>query len=232
MVRTAPVRFADRRTALSRDRVAALVGVIALHGLIALVLVRALADRSPGGLDDRALRRQTTAIVIVPPPPPSIVHGKARVMAKAPAAPAGATAMTPAPMSAAITPAPMIANAVAPVATAAGSGAGAGTASSGTGDGGTGGGARAEKIAGDLTERDYPKAGRARRLGTAVIVALTVGSDGRVSACRVQQPSGDPDADAITCRLAIERFRFRPARNAAGAAVEAVYGWQQRFFAP
>ena len=65
-----------------------------------------------------------------------------------------------------------------------------------------------------------------------LIVALTVGSDGRVSACRVQQPSGDPDADAITCRLAIERFRFRPARNAAGAAVEAVYGWQQRFFAP
>ena len=62
---------------------AALVGVIAFHGLIALVLVRALADHSPGGLDDRALRRQTTAIVIVLPPPPSIVHGKARVMAKA-----------------------------------------------------------------------------------------------------------------------------------------------------
>jgi protein TonB len=91
---------------------------------------------------------------------------------------------------------------------------------------------RPTKIAGDLVEGDYARAGRTKRLGTAVVVLLTVGTDGRVTACRVHQPSGDPDADAVTCRLASERFRFHPALDQNGDPVEATFGWQQRFFAP
>lgn len=59
---------------------------------------------------------------------------------------------------------------------------------------------------------------------------LTVGTDGRASACRIHQPSGDPEADAVTCRLALERFRFAPGKDQDGQPIVADYGWQQRFF--
>ena len=98
---------------------------------------------------------------------------------------------------------------------------------------GGGGAGKAVKIAGDINSaRDYPPATREQRLGDYVIVALTVGTDGRVSNCRIHRPSKDPQSDQITCRLATERFRFRPATDAAGNPVESVYGWRQRWFAP
>ena len=125
-------------------------------------------------------------------------------------------------------------------ASAAGAGTGGGTGGGGTGAGGAGNGdggralaQRAVKIAGDITStRDYPPAGREQRLGRHVIVALDVGTDGRVAACHVHQPSGDPEADAITCRLAVQRFRFRPALDQAGMPIESIFGWEQRWFAP
>ena len=36
-----------------------------------------------------------------------------------------------------------------------------------------------------------------------------VGTDGKPTACRVARPSRDAEANAITCRLALQRFRFR-----------------------
>jgi protein TonB len=111
-----------------------------------------------------------------------------------------------------------------------GLGTGAGTAGNGLGGGGA---AKAVKIAGDINSaRDFPKATREQRLGDYVIVALTVGIDGRVKACRVHRASRDPQSDQITCRLATERFRFRPATDANGNAIESIYGWQQRWFDP
>ena len=93
------------------------------------------------------------------------------------------------------------------------------------------GGAAAVKIAGDINSaRDYPQATRDLRIGDRVIVALTVGKDGRPSACRIVRASRDPQADAITCQLALARFRFRPATDAAGQPVASEYGWQQRWF--
>jgi protein TonB len=38
------------------------------------------------------------------------------------------------------------------------------------------------------------------------------------------------EADAITCRLAIQRFRFRPATDTDGKPVVSTFGWQQRGF--
>ncbi|WP_245892858.1 TonB family protein [Novosphingobium guangzhouense] len=87
------------------------------------------------------------------------------------------------------------------------------------------------KIAGDINSaRDYPRAGRDLRVGASVTIDLTVGRDGRVTSCRVIQPSPDPQADRITCDLATRRFRFRPATDSGGNQVEALYRWRQRWF--
>jgi protein TonB len=89
------------------------------------------------------------------------------------------------------------------------------------------------KIAGDINDaRDYPTppGGRQVRLGHSVTIALTVGVDGRASNCRIISPSPDPVADRITCQLAVERFRFKPATDANGNPVPATYGWRQSWF--
>ncbi|MDD3800380.1 MAG: TonB family protein [Novosphingobium sp.] len=119
----------------------------------------------------------------------------------------------------------------------AGEGAGAGGTGSGTGSGrgGSGQGGMAVKgvvkIAGDINSaKDYPKATRDLRIGQSVTVLLTVGPDGRVADCRVTRPSPDAEADAITCRLATERFRFRPAVDALGNPVAGKYAWRQRWY--
>lgn len=115
---------------------------------------------------------------------------------------------------------------------AGGQGAGTGSGTGGSGQGG-GGAARAVKIAGEINSaRDYPPASREQRLGDHVIVALTVGTDGRVKACRIHRASRDPEADRITCRLASDRFRFRPATDASGVPVQSTFGWQQSWYDP
>jgi protein TonB len=122
---------------------------------------------------------------------------------------------------------------------ASGNGTGGANAGSGTGSGDSGNGQGAgqaqgvAKIAGDITAaRDYPAAGRADRAGREVVIVLRVDTQGKPVYCRVQQPSGNDEADAITCRLAMQRFRFRPARDAQGQAIVASYGWRQRWWAP
>jgi len=72
--------------------------------------------------------------------------------------------------------------------------------------------------------RDYPTppGGRQVRRGHDVVIELTVGTSGRVTACRITDPSPDPEADAITCRLATERFVFRPRLNASATAASLV----------
>lgn len=115
-------------------------------------------------------------------------------------------------------------------------GSGTGAASSGEGGGaggsgqGQGGGGPPIKTSGTINARDYPREGRDARIGDYVIVAITVGVDGRPVACRIHRPSRDPASDALTCRMAMERFRFNPARDAAGRPVEAVFGWKQSWF--
>lgn len=120
-----------------------------------------------------------------------------------------------------------------------GEGTGAGGAGSGTGSGqggaGQGGGAvtRPVHIAGaidDASDYPIPEGGRAARRGTEVIVRVIVGVDGRASNCTIYRPSPDPEADRITCRLVVERLRFRPATDAQGNPVPAPFYWRQRWF--
>ncbi len=239
-----------------RARLMIAVAVLGLHVAAIVALVAAFAP----SLGDAALRPVLQAVNVTlatssppPPPPPPPAPRPSPSNAVAQAQGAAAPPAKKARPRAVAAPAPRIVIATPPAppvaadgavnragASAAGAGTGAvgigqgtGAGGSGTGTGGGGGAAKAVKIAGDIVSaRDYPRRTRDLRLGSAVTIALTVGADGRPTACRIVRPSRDPGADRITCDLATSRFRFRPARNAAGEPVASIYGWQQRWFTP
>lgn len=222
--------------------------VIVFHVAVILGLVRAFAPEFTAKVADQVLATFNVTVVTPPtpkppPPPPSKAPkpaGEAAEIGKK-AVPKEASAPKPR-IAIAKQDAPPVAGKGDPNAAGAassGQGTGAGGQGSGTGAGGSGSGqgggaaTKAVKIAGDINSaRDYPRQSRDLRIGDSVTVALTVGTDGRVRGCRIHRPSKDPEADRITCRLASERFRFKPAMDAQGNAVESVYGWQQRWFYP
>jgi periplasmic protein TonB len=226
--------------------------VVLLHVALGLSLIRAFAPALTARMADRAFSAVMVSVPISPPEPPSspapeptrraaeLSGTSAEAGRRAEASPIAA------PLPRIVLPArvapPVAGNGADNMAgasdTGAGTGAGGqgsglGSGASGSGRGGGGAAAKAVKIAGDINStRDYPAASREQRLGDYVIVALTVGTEGRVKNCRVHRASKDGLADQITCRLATERFRFRPATDGNGKAIESVYGWQQRWFAP
>ena len=240
-------RFNAQARARWPDRIVALVAVVVLHAVVLLALLKGLA--ATGVIADPFAGTQAYNVPLQPPPTPSAsptalgdeAAGKAG--APAPRAKPREVSAPVARVPAKTQPAPPAASTGTENRSGAGEagggtgagGAGGGIGSGGSGEGtGSGGGARkVEKIAGDIrSTRDYPAAARDARLGRSVIIAVTVGTDGRPRACRIARPSGNAEADEITCRLAMERFRFRPATDRDGNPVEAVYGWQQRWFTP
>lgn len=231
-----------------RLRFGVVVLVLLMHVAVIFGLIRAFAP----DLSAQVVRTVVTALTVTvtspAPSPPPEASAKAAPEEEGAAAAAGKKARpkevaAPEPKIAiAETQAPQVASTGNDVSSGArdqGEGSGAGGAGAGTGSGqsgsgqGGGGGTKAEKIAGDINSaRDYPKKSRDLRIGDHVIVALTVGTDGRVKHCRIYRPSRDPEADRITCKLASERFRFKPATDASGRPVESIYGWKQRWFYP
>lgn len=219
-----------------RGRAVALAGA----GLAEVALVALIVSGLRVDLRERAAS-VLTAIDLSPVPSPT---------------PTPQSSPAPRPAGAAAGPAPREVHAVppkiplpappVPVATSAGvaeagTGSGVGDGGAGTGAGiggagaGTGGGAsRPVKIAGTIAEnaRDFPVESRAERLGRSVVVSFLVGTDGRPSDCRIVQPSGSPEADAITCELIVARFRYRPALDQAGQPVAVRLGWRQSWRAP
>ena len=245
---TAPpsTRFSDRPGLAPRNRAWLLLAVLVLHVGLGIAIFTGLAGRAMT-LMDQAAPPEAYSIPLDPPPPspapspvptpePAGAEGAAAKKAK-PKAIVAPPARIP-NRAATAAPAASTGNATRSGAGGAGAGTGGGATGMGTGGGGSGdgsgaGGSRAVKIAGDITAtRDYPARTRTQRIGTSVIVVLTVGTDGRVRGCRIHKPSPDAEADAITCRLARERFRFRPATDRAGNPIESEFGWQQRWFAP
>lgn len=243
---TTSTRFSDRPTLSRRTRAWLLLAVAVLHVGLGFAIFTGLAGSAITLIQDAATTAYSIPLDPPPPPPPAANP----VPTPEPAGDEGAAAKRAKPKPVAAPPAriPNKAMTAAPAAstgdatksgaTSAGTGTGGGVSGSGTGAGGNGDGAgsgasRAVKIAGDITAtRDYPARTRNLRLGKSVIVVLTVGTDGRVHGCRIHQPSPDPEADAITCRLATDRFRFRPATDRAGNPVTSEFGWQQRWFEP
>lgn len=96
--------------------------------------------------------------------------------------------------------------------------------------------ARGAAVRGDraawITNDDYPPAAiRAEEQGT-VGSSVAIGTNGRVTSCRVTAPSGSSALDQATCRLYAQRARFTPARDAAGTAMEGSYSDRVRWYLP
>lgn len=221
----------------SRDRtLAALVagGVVAL---LVWLLVLGLAI-GPRGVADSALK---VFGVEAPPPPPRekpIPPHRPSYRPSGAAAPPNlrshaTEAVAPIPEVMTPPPPPIV---VAPVAfdgtqatqgaaDVAGPGTGAGGEGDGTGAGGRGDGDGAgdvppRRVKGRLKDSDYPLAAGEQGISGVVGVRFVVAVDGRVPQCRVTRSSGSPLLDDTTCRLIVERYRFKPAHDAQGRPFE------------
>jgi len=233
-------RYSDRRR---RPRWW-VIGLVVIGHLVAFYgLLRAFAPGTVASVERTVLSTFNVTITAPPPPPATAV----------PAPDEGAagergTQAVPKPVTA---PKPRVATKPTPVprsssigsantsgAKDSGEGTGASGSGQGTGSGGAGSGqgsaalTKPVKIAGEINSAaDFPvpTGGRQARFGTSVTVYMTVGTDGRAGNCRVVRPHPDHEADAIVCRLAEQRFRFRPATDGEGNPVAATYGWRQRW---
>lgn len=163
------------------------------------------SPRPEGEASPPNLRAEPTQIVLPPPviklPPPIPVM----------AAPIAGVANAPSAGSADI-PGPGYG--------AGGFGNGRGAGGEGSGDGG-GGWVAPRQIKGRIKDSDYPRSAGEAGVGGTVGVKYQVSADGHVTGCEVTRSSGFPDLDNTTCRLIVERFRFRPSRDPEGRPVSA-----------
>ncbi|WP_420139758.1 energy transducer TonB [Sphingomonas sp.] len=72
-----------------------------------------------------------------------------------------------------------------------------------------------------ITTQDYPSAALRQGISGTVVIAATIGADGKVQSCEVTQSSGSQMLDDTTCRLYARRAHFTPALDADGNAVTA-----------
>lgn len=79
---------------------------------------------------------------------------------------------------------------------------------------------RASLMDGSISSADYPPAAIAAHEVGTVVAAYRIAPDGTVAKCDIAQASGSDALDARTCEIILQRFRFNPARNAAGDAIE------------
>ena len=87
---------------------------------------------------------------------------------------------------------------------------------------GSAGASAARRLRGAFNnETDYPDAARRREEQGTVRVSYVVDAEGRVTGCTIVQSSGSSSLDATTCRIFERRFRYAPARDAAGNPVPA-----------
>lgn len=223
-------------------RVGVIVLVALLHVAALLGLIRAFAPDFTAQVTRTVLSTFSVTVVTPPPAPePSKEPERAGAAAEAGKKAVAREVKADKPkVDIAKSPAPKAAStgsANSSGAKDAGAGTGAGGQGSGTGSGtggtGTGGGLtrKVEKIAGEINSaKDYPRDTRDLRKDDYVIIAITVSAEGKPTACRIHRPSKDAQANAITCTLALQRFRFKPATDAQGNPVASTYGWRQRWY--
>lgn len=231
----------------ARSRAVAAFVAVSLQALLGWVLLTGLSGRIA-----RVVEADLKVFDVAPPvPPPTPKRVPVRHAARRPsgaAAPPHARA-TPTPVVAPMpeirlppppdpvvaAPLPALGADAAAGAADAGQGTGAGGAGDGrgSGSGGTGtgsGGSPARLLRGAITGRDYPREAKAAGLEGNLTTRYLVDPHGRIARCYVTVSSGSAVLDAATCRLVIDRYRFAPARDAAGRPVaDTIYedhGWR------
>jgi protein TonB len=75
---------------------------------------------------------------------------------------------------------------------------------------------------GYVSEDDYPADAIMAGAEGTVTARYTIGRDGRVTQCEAVKSSGHASLDAVTCAILLNRFVFRPARDARGRRIEEV----------
>jgi periplasmic protein TonB len=236
----------DART--RRDRILAAFTVILLHLGIGYLLLSAF------GIDvvesTRSMLKVYDVTAELPPTEPPPIPAKAKVEEPTGAASAKNIKSKAAPKEA---PTPKVKIKVkdpVPVAPTAGTGSdrsagnsnqvGTGTGTGGQGDGTGAGGrgngsgsavaSRAVYQSGRISNKDYPKSAAKAKVGGTVTAYFTVLPSGRAANCSIKKSSGNAELDATTCRLIEKRFRYTPARNRDGQAIEDQTGWQQTWW--
>jgi protein TonB len=232
----------------TRERIRSVIGVVLIHVVIIYGLVAGLAYRFVLPPSDELA---VFDVADVPPPPPVEPVAKASAPEREGAAAPANRRARPTPI---VVPPPRIRIEVAqqvgaaPVAGqgadrsagaaplpgpgtgAGGSGSGLGSGGAGSGTGGGGIATRARLIRGRIDDDDYPRDAYRERAGGTVTARLAIGADGRVTDCTVTRSSGRAELDETTCRLIRQRFRYAPARDAAGKAVPSESGWRQTWW--
>jgi protein TonB len=83
-----------------------------------------------------------------------------------------------------------------------------------------------------ISDSDYPAAAiRAEQQGTTGF-RLSIGTDGRVTACSVTSSSGSSALDEATCRIMRSRARFTPAHDEHGNPMSDSYSTRIRWVLP
>lgn len=219
-----------RGTAERPERAMAVAAVVAIHVVLAIVILSGLDVRTV----KQAVDRMTTIAIKEPPPPPPLQPPKPAPKPQAMKEPEGAAAKkaepTPvvAPQPKLPVPSPVPAARVAGPGTSANSGAapsGSGTGAGGSGTG-TGGGGAADysrftpaRLIRNLARSDYRALGGGRMPEGRAMVSLRIEPTGQPSNCRVRRSSGDPYVDAGLCPLITQRLRFLPALDDRGRPI-------------
>lgn len=222
-----------------------LVAIALFHVLALYSLARLLAPDITASVQREVVEAFTVTITTPPdPPPPETPPEPDEGAAGAPgkeAVPAPVTAPSPTRIERKPEPRPQVSSTGAADRSGAreqgegtgaeGNGLGTGSGNSGSGQG-NGIAQRPSVRSGALdVRRDFPvpPGGREARFGTSVTVIFTVTPDGRARNCSVRSSTADPESTALVCGLVMEKIRFNPARNQAGQAVDARYGYRVDF---
>lgn len=217
-----------RGNADTPDQAKAIAAVVAVHALLALVIVTGLNVRTVSAAIDQL---KTFDIQQPPPPPPkppppAPKPQRANNPAGAPSPKAEPTPVV-APPPKFPEPSPIPAAKAAGTGSAATSGAassGTGTGAGGTGNGSGGGGVdysrfTPARLVRNLSRGDYRAIAGGRMPSGRAMVSLRVEPTGLPSNCRVVRSSGDPVIDANLCPLIQDRLRFRPAMDDQGRPI-------------
>jgi protein TonB len=207
------------------SRTKAIVGVIAVHAALAVMIVAGLNVQSVKRTIDtlKMFNLPLPPPPVRPPPPPTQKPHKAKLPEGA-EAPKASPVVAPQPKLP--VQSPIIAAKIAGTGSAATSGAG--TSGNGTGAGGSGSGpggggdfsrfTPARRVT-RIPDREYRRLAATGIASGSVGVTIKVNTDGGVSNCRVARSSGDPSIDGLMCRLTLTYVRFDPARDPSGRPV-------------